>query len=158
MWFEGGYVVKLSSGEARSDQFPRFLPRCTVCSKDAMSDQRFEGFCSSLPDAEILELDGENRFHVDRVVGEDAKFADLLESEGVSVFVESLPAELEVLRVPEGFERVAKHAIAEERLLQQPFWFFASTRFGMRSPLQVNIARIRKPNNAGPDGQWEKLW
>ena len=121
-----------------------------------MSDQGLKSFCPSLTDAEILELGREDRFHVDGVVGKDAEFAHLFKSERVSILVESLLAEPEVCRVPECFEGVAEHAIAEERLLLQSYWLFAAVGFGVRFSLQVDVIGVCKPDDASPDGKWKK--
>ena len=96
-----------------------------------MSDQRLESFCSSLADAKVLELGRKNYFNIDGIAGQNAKFAHLFESERVAILVESLLAELEVCRVSKCLERVAKHAIAEERFLLQSSWLSAAVGFGM---------------------------
>lgn len=84
-----------------------------------MSDQGLESICPPRTDAEILELAGENRFHVDGIIGENAEFAHLLESECVAILVESLLAEPEGGRVSECFEGAPEHAIAENEFLLQ---------------------------------------
>jgi hypothetical protein len=58
MWFERGNIVKLSAGKARPYQLPRSTPSIAVCGEYPMSNERLEGFCPSLADAEVLKLVG----------------------------------------------------------------------------------------------------